>query len=60
MKQCLAAEMRYVENVAAKGPDTPVRKKEIQIPRMVMLKHQAETTLEGLIHKTREQIKKAD
>ena len=60
VKQCLAAGMRYVENAAAKGPDTPVRKKEIQIPKMVMLKHQAETTLGGLIHKTREQIKKPD
>jgi hypothetical protein len=60
VRQCLAAEMRYVENIVTNGPDTPIGKKEIEFSRMVMLKHQAETTLEGLIHKNREQIKKPD
>jgi len=60
VKQCLNAEMRYIELISAQGPDTPVGKKEIQIPRMIMLKHQAEVTLESLIQKTREEVKKPD
>jgi hypothetical protein len=52
VKESLASGMRYVEDIAAKGPDTPVGQKEVQIPKMTLLNHQAVLALEGLINKT--------
>lgn len=46
VKESLASEMRYVENIAAQGPDTPGGRKEIHVPRMTLLNHQAVVALE--------------
>lgn len=60
VQESLASEMRYVEGVAVQGPDTPVGQKEVQIPRLALLRHEAVVALEGLMARAREKIRGAD
>jgi len=52
--------MKYVEDIPANWSDSPVGKKEVQIPKMALLKHQAVIAFEWLVHKTSAKISKPD